>query len=113
MNKSFVVLIIVIFSYLKKEPKPSIINPDFTNLKKIDLIKNSKNYKRTFSNKIFRVFGVINDGKKPNKIRFFNNFIFVIIFLILNNFKKLFQHLGFDFNSLVLLFFGCCVSLQF
>jgi len=57
MNKSFVVLIIVIFSYLKKDQKPSFINPDFANLKKSDLIKNSKNFKRTFSNKILRVLG--------------------------------------------------------
>ena len=68
MNKNLIVLIIIILSQLKKDRGFFLIEKEINNFKKSDFIKNSKNYKRSFLNKIFGHLIIISDGNKKPQI---------------------------------------------
>ena len=110
MNKNLIVLIIIILSQLKKDHGFFLIEKEITNLKKSDFIKNSKNYKRSFLNKILGTFIFVSDGAKKNKInQKFNfkqiKFTSILQILPYHEVKKNVEK--FDFNGVNLLFFGC------
>ena len=86
-----------------------LIKKEIANLNNSDFIKNSKNHKRTFSAKVFQVFSkiVADKNKKLNsnqKFNFYKNYSVKINYIFHK--KNLFT---FDFNSINLLFFGCCI----
>jgi hypothetical protein len=109
MNRNFIVLLIVIMSQFKNNKRLTLIKKEIANINNFDFIKNSKNYKRTFSTKIQKANSIITAGGNNNfnlnkKINFVENY------LTKNNYvfrkRNLFT---FDFNSINLLFFGCCI----
>jgi len=109
MNKHFIVLLIVIMSQFINNKRLILIKKEITNLNNSDFIKNSKNYKRTFSARVFKNILTIMDGKNK-KINFNQKLIFHKNYSVKINYifhkKNLFT---FDFNSINLLFFGCCI----
>ncbi len=80
-----------------------LIKKEIANLNNSDFIKNSKNHKRTFSAKVFQVFSKI-VADKNKKFNFYKNYSVKINYIFHK--KNLFT---FDFNSINLLFFGCCI----
>ncbi len=99
---------IVIMSQFKNINRLTLFKKEIANLNNSDFIKNSKSYKRTFSAKVFHAISKIVAGKNKKliftqKFNFHKNY-FVKMNYIFHN-KKLFD---FDFNSINLLFFGCC-----
>lgn len=109
MNKHLIVLAIVIISQFKNNNRINLTKKEITNFYNLDFIKNSKNHKRTFSTKIFQTISKIITGKNKKLIftqksnfckKYFVKEIIVLMKKILPNF---------DFNSINLLFFGCCI----
>jgi|GEM_PF-5235913 len=99
---------IVIMSQLQNNNHLAYVKKEIINLNNSDFIRNSKNYKRTFSTKVFRNILIIIAGrnKKLNfnqKFNYKKNYFAKINHIFYQ--KNLFD---FDFNSINLLFFGCC-----
>jgi len=109
MNKHFIVLLIVIMSQFINNKRLILIKKEITNLNNSDFIKNSKNYKRTFSARVFKNILTIMDGKNK-KIDFNQKLIFHKNYFTKIN-KIFYQKnlFSFDFNGINLLFFGCCI----
>lgn len=101
-------------SHLKYDQRFSLKNKQFTSFKKSDIIKNSKNHKQKFSQKIIKALMAISDGKKlakaksKSKFKSPNNYAFKRKLSILNFAKSLQIRNKFDFNSIILLLYGCC-----
>ena len=107
MNKHFIVLMIVIFSQFKNNKRLTLIKKEIANINNFDFIKNSKNYKRTFSTKTREANSLISAGVKNNfDLNKKNNFLENYLTKINNIFRKK-NLFDFDFNSINLLFFGC------
>lgn len=96
-------------SQFKNINRLTLFKKEIANLNNSDFIKNSKNHKRTFSAKVFQVFSKIVAGKNKKliftqKFNFHKNYFTKINYIFHK--KNLFT---FDFNSINLLFFGCCI----
>jgi hypothetical protein len=108
MNKHFIILLIVIMSQFKNNKRLILIKKEIANINNFDQIKNLKNYKRTFSTKNLKANLLINEGLNNDfNLNKKNNFLENYLTKINNIFRKK-NLFDFDFNSINLLFFGCC-----
>ena len=94
---------------LKNINRLTLFKKEIANLNNSDFIKNSKNYKRTFSAKVFHAISKIVAGKNKKliftqKFNFHKNYFVKIKYIFPK--KNLFT---FDFNGINLLLFGCCI----
>jgi len=100
---------IVIMSQFKNINRLTLFKKEIANLNNSDFIKNSKNYKRTFSAKVFHAISKIVAGKNKKliftqKFNFHKNYFVKMKYIFPK--KNLFT---FDFNGINLLLFGCCI----